>query len=804
MSGFLLELKLAMRGLRRRPWVAAAAAGSLALGFAAQIVVLSCANAVLWKPLAVPEPDRVVTIYGHSDMIGGLTNIAHPQLERLGTLDVFDGVAAFTRLHLVLETGQTAEKLGFEMVSENYFDVVRPPLELGRPPQEAGEILLGYDFWRDRFGADRDAVGKTVRLTGQPYVITGVMGREYRGSLLDYIGNPKAWISLRSQSLLPFPFLEGIDLRESWVFNWFVGVGRLRPGITAEQAQLAVAAYENRSPPPANATRRDARVFPAERANFHPSAHERVETTLALTTGLAGLLLLLGCLNASLFLVGKALNETRQAAMERALGAGGFRIVRRRFVEAILLCGAAVTAGSACAAWWIQLLAAYPPPLAYIVFRPSWDWRVWSLTAGWIALAVVVAGLAPAFVAVRGSAAPVQAMYSGPSRPARRLREGLVALQVAVAAAILIASGFVLRTIVAAHTIDPGFVPANLVMAQVEFNALGADTGKRAAVVRQSVAQLQQRPEIEQATAASLMPLTVYRKPGRVRDASGASLPAYSNLVSDSYFETLRLGLDQGRPLAAGAAGVREAVVNQTLARILDPRGDVLGRTLEVLDEEGELRNSLTIVGVARDAKYHTLWQNDIPYFYVSNDQDPGGGPAIIVRSRASVEKTWQAIRETVQGVYPQAIVSSPSTVDSQLAGLIEEQSYLAAFFGALGGIALLVAAGGLMANLYLMVAQRTREIGIRQALGASRAAVLRVVMRQGLAVAAGGLLLGLTAGYRLEQWIRPLAPGTPEGDPWPLALTFAILLLAAIAASLGPALRAARIEPWKAIRYPE
>ncbi len=802
MTGLLLELKLALRGLRRRPWAVAAAALSLALGFAAQIVVLSCANAVLWKPLPVPQPDRMVTIYGHSAMIGSLTNIARPQLERLAALDVFEGIAAFTRLQLVWESGESAEPLGIEMVSENYFDVVRPPLEMGRAPSESGEILLSYDFWRNRFAARRDTLGKVVRLTGKPYIISGVMGRGYRGSLLDYMGNPKAWISLRSQTLLPF--LEGIDLRQSWVFNWFVGVGRLRPGVTAEQAQLAVAAFEKRTPPPAGATERDARVFSAERANFHPESRSKVERTLALSTALAGLLLVLGCLNAGLFLVGKALGETRQAAMERALGAGTLRIGRRRFAEAALLCGGALLAGSALAAWWIQLLAAYPPPLAMIVFQPAWDWRVWSLTAGWTALAVLLAGMAPAFVALRGSATPVQAVYSGPSRPARRLRAALVALQVTVAAAILVATGFVLRTVMAAHTVDLGFAPGNLVMADVELYGQGADSAKRLQVVRQTLASLQQRPEIEQAAVASLMPLTIFRKPGRIRDTAGASIPAFSNTVSSNYFETLRLPLDRGRTFAAGAAGAAEAVVNQTLARVIDPRGEVLGHTLDVLNEEGDLRKRLTIVGVARNAKYHTLWQNDIPYFYDSAENDPGGSPAFLVRSRASAASAWQAIRDTVQGIYPDAIVAAPSTVDSQLAGLIREQSYLAAFFGALGGIALLVAAGGLMANLFLMVSERTREIGIRQALGASRAAVLRVVLRQGLLVAGGGLLLGLLLGNRLEEWVRPLAPGTPAGDPWPLLVTCAALLLAAIVSSLGPALRAVRIEPWTAIRHSE
>ena len=407
--------------------------------------------------MAVPDPSRVVTIYGHSKTIGSLTNIAYPHLDRLASLDVFEAVAAFTRLQIGWETGQGVEKINVEMVSENYFDVLRPRLRIGRPPREAGEVLLGYDFWKDRFGGDPGVVGRAVTSPAGTFTITGVAASDFRGTLMDYLGNPKVWLTLRSQNAIPY--LRGRDLRQDWVMNWFVGAARLRPGVTVEQAQQAVSALEKHSPIPVNATPRSARVFAAGKAAFHPSAKERVERTLALCGGLAGLLLFLGCLNAGVFLVGKALGEVRQSAMERALGASAAGIARRRFLEAAMVCGVAVLAGTACAGWWVRVLEAFPPPLAMIVVKPAWDWRVWALTLGWTVLAIAAAGAAPALVAMRGSAT-LQSAEAGTLRGTRRLREALVASQVAVAAVILIAAGFVLRTVAAAHRPNSDSTPA--------------------------------------------------------------------------------------------------------------------------------------------------------------------------------------------------------------------------------------------------------------------------------------------------------------------------------------------------------
>lgn len=803
MKSLAFDLKLAIRGLMRRPWISGAAAFSLALGFATLIVVLSCTSAALWNRLPVPNAERMVTIYGHSKTIGSLTNITWPQLERLAALDHFESVAGFTRFRLAWETSNNAEKINVEMVTDNYFDTVRPPLALGRPPLESGEVLLGFDFWRSRFGSSSAVVGTTIQLSGERYIVTGVAAENFRGTLLDYMGNPKAWITLRSENRLTF--LRGMDLRQNWMMNWFVGAARLRPGASIEAAQQATAALERESPTPVGTTMRNARLYSAAKSNFHPEAREKVERTLTFATALAGLLLLLGCLNAALFFSGKAIGEMRQAAVEYALGAGVLRIGRRRFAEAAVLCAGALAAGAALAAAGIRILESYPPPLAAIVLKPVWDWRVWGIAAAWTSLAVVVAGLAPALIAIRARTVSVTAKASGSSRPARRLTSALVAVQVAFATLILAATGFILRTVVAAHSSDLGFDTAGLVMGEVELYSQQPDAHQRAQILRSIRSRLQDRPEVGDVATSALMPLTNMRIPARVRTEGGATLPVFRNGVSASYFETLRLPLLRGSVFGAGPGAIGQAVVNETLARTLRSDGDVVGRRLDVLDVDGRPSSQpFTITGVVRDARYHTLWQQEIPYFYTSDEADPGGVPAIVVRARGSSDAAWTAIREAIKGAVPGAIVTGPQTAESQLAELIREQSYLAVFFGALGAIAVLIASGGLLAALQLMVGQRIREIGVRQALGATRALILRRVLGHGLAVALAGLIAGVAGGLYLERYLRPLAPGTPERDIVPFALTALVMLIVAVASAFAPALRAARIEPWAAIRHPE
>jgi putative ABC transport system permease protein len=795
----LLDLKLTIRSLARRPWAVAGIISSLALAIAIEIVVMSCVNAVLWRPLAVPNPEQMALIYGHSAMTGSWVNLAYLQLEALRKLEVFEDVAAFSRMQVRLEANGVAEPVNIEITGENYFQVVRPSLHSGRPPEESNEVLLSHDFWLSHYHANAAAVGQTITIERRAFVITGVMAPGYRGPLLDYLGNPKLWLPVRAETNLP-P-LHGLNLRQNWAVPFFVGIGRMKPGVTTEQAQHAVAAFERHNPPPSSATPRTTTLFPANTSNFYPGARPTVNRVLGLCTLLAWLMLLLACLNAAFFLVGKAVSEARQVSMERALGGSQARTYGRRLLESGLLGAGAFVPGALLASAATSLLRKFPPPLANIVFEPVWDWRILVIALAGTLLSVLLIAIAPILFSMRSVSTPVQSVYAGPSRAAWRLREALVAIQIAVAAIILAATGMVVRSVRAAHSVELGFNPSGLVMASVEMEGGSADAERHQASIRKIVTLLQDRAESLEVATASTMPLATTRQPSRVRNEAGLEVPAHTYTVSSSYFETLQLPLREGRSFLPGPAGANETVVNQALAERLAGNGTTIGRTLEVLDERGRVRRRLHVTGIAQNARYHTLWQDNLPFFYQSAESASGGRLAIILRSSGSEAAAWKALRDTAARVDPSALVGLPHTGNSQLAALIRDQTYLGWLFASLAAAALIIAAGGLMANFHLMIIQRARDIGIRKAIGATRGRIMSGVLGRGILVAAGGLIPGLVAAASLQRWIRPLTPGVPVDDIWPIAVSCVVLLFLAAGAVCGPALRAASIDPWTAIR---
>lgn len=269
---------------------------------------------------------------------------------------------------------------------------------------------------------------------------------------------------------------------------------------------------------------------------------------------------------------------------------------------------------------------------------------------------------------------------------------------------------------------------------------------------------------------------------------NGVAISVHRNAVSASYFETMQLPFREGRAFLPGAGGAGEAVINETLASSLAENGTAVGQTCDVLDERGELVRRLTIVGIAHDAKYHSLWLTDVPFLDESMEAGVGDSPAVIVRSRHAPLEVSEFIRREVVSINPSATVGRPQTGASRLAALTREQSYLGWLLGSVTAVALIVAAGGLMANLDLMVTQRVREIAIRQAVGATRRSVLLRVLRRGLWIALSALCLGLIGGIALQRWMAPLAPGVAPGDPWPMLFSLIAVLATSVSSVLGPA----------------
>jgi hypothetical protein len=381
--------------------------------------------------------------------------------------------------------------------------------------------------------------------------------------------------------------------------------------------------------------------------------------------------------------------------------------------------------------------------------------------------------------------ASLQSRDMGPSRKLQWMRAGLIAGQLFVVTMFLVASTLVYRSIAAAHAVPLGFDANGLTMTSFDSTVAGA-----------VVDRLRSRPEVTSVATASLMPLDSIRRPGRLRWSNGEILPIFSNAVSASYFETLRMPLVAGRGLTAGGGGASEIVVNETLARRgrLGANG-VLGATADVLDERGQAVRRVTVVGVARDARYHSLWQNDIPFVYESLDARPGGAPAIIVRSNLPARDVSELIRQEVIAQAPSATVGKYQTAASRLAALTREQTYLWGLLSLMTALALVVSIGGLVVNLQLMVTLRLREIAIRQAVGATPRSIAGAIFRWVMAVVAPPLAIALIAGFVLQDWIKPLTPGVSSGDPWPGLLSAAVVLAAALLATLKPAQRAIGVD---------
>ena len=789
----MLDLKLAIRSLIRRPWALASVVLSLALAIAVQSVVTSCVAAVLWTPLPVPAPRQMVLIYGHSRMNNTWVNIASPQLDALRQTGVFQDVSGFVRLQIGWQSDGVSEPLNAELVGDNYFAVVQPPLHMGRPPAEMNEVVVSHGFWTDRLGADPSVLGRTITLEHRPFVVTGVMDRRYRGPLLDYLGDPKVWLPLRAQP--NFPMLARLDLRHSWAMPFFVGIGRLTAGVGINEAQQAVASFESNNPPPANAIPRTATLFSSEETNFHPGSRASVVRILGFCSLLATLMVALACLNAGFVSIVKALGEARQIAVMRALGAGTMRRFAQTLIESLLICAAVSAIAVPITLAGIGLLRRYPPPLAHVVVYPELSWQVWTTALISVCAAVLCMAVA-AILASGRMTVTLQSRDMGPSRKLQWMRTGLIAGQLFVVVMFLIASTFVFRSLAAAHSAPLGFDADGLTMTPLELNAGVARErpGDAAKSVHAVLERLRARPEIESVAASSLMPLASIRRPGRVRLPSGATAAIFSNAVSASYFETLRLPLIAGRGVLPDAGGSNEIVINETLAKRIGAE-DILGAMLDVLDERGQVVKRVTIVGVSRDARYHSLWLTDIPFVYESLDGRPGDSPAIIVRSSLPHREVSEIIKREVISVAPDATVGRYDTGASRLAALTREQTWLWRLLSLMTALALVVAIGGLVVNLQLMVTLRLREIAIRQAVGAAPRSVIGQILRWDLVVVAPPLAIAVIAGFVLQDWITPLTPGVSPRDPWPALFSAAVVLTAALLATLGPMRKALGID---------
>ncbi len=802
------DLRYAARGLARSPLFTLISALSIAVGIGATTAIVTLASTLLLRPPAgVGNPDRVVSV-GRTQDGGGFDNFSYPNFA-----DYRDGATTLSGLAAVRLGTQAvslagpggAEPIEASVVSGNFFDVLQARPALGRffgpdedkVPGANPVAVLSHAFWRDRFASDAAIVGRTVRLNGSPFTVVGVAAERFQGP---FVIAPDLWLPMMATTLLG----GSAEILQNRGAVWLIAVGRLAPNATvaAAQAELgAIAARLEREFPDVNRSK-GVVVTPA---SFLPGeARKVVGGFMAMLFAIAGLVLVIASTNVAGMLLARATTRRREIAVRLAVGASRAQLVRQLVTEGVLLFVAAGAAGVLLAKWLVAALMTLVPKLPLqLALDPRIDWRVLAFALVASLVTGIAAGLVPALQTTHPDLVPALKSDAGGTGRRQRLRNALLVSQIAFSMLLLIVAGLFARTLAHARAIDAGFDPHGVQVVSLDFDLARYDTRRASAAADRLIADARALPQVTSAAFTAMLPLAGGGLGMGGVEVEGRTAPDERrgwnedwNVVTPDYFATLRIPIVRGRAFTdADREGATEvAILNETFARNLFPGQDPVGRTVKN-DER-----VLTVVGVARDSKYRTLGEGPRNFIVVAHAQRPMMRTQLIVRALPGAPLTGP-IRRLVARLDTALPILDQRTLEQHTAVSLFPQRVALSVAGSLGVVALLLALLGIYGVTAFSVAQRTREIGIRVALGADRSRVLGMVLRKGLVLTALGVGIGTLAAFGVTRLLRTLLYGVPPTDALSFAGAAALLGVAALAASWIPARRAAAVDPVVALR---
>jgi putative ABC transport system permease protein len=818
LEGFFRDLKHSLRMFRQSPGFTAAAVAALALGIGANTAIFSVVNAVMLKPMPFPDPDRIVMFLNSSPQgSGSAASPAKFQHYRQQS-DVVQDVSAFRMGVVNYTAGAAPEQLRSGQVSADYFRLLGAPVVLGRTfnadedrPNGDRVAVLGYRVWTRRFDRDPAVIGKTLVLSGDPYVVIGVLGEAF--DVQEFGQPPDVWV--------PFQ----LDPNTNNQLHYFRVMGRLKPRVSLDQAkarlQLSGAEFRQKFPnaigPNSSFT-----VQPLQQAIV-----SNVRSSLLVLVGAVSFVLLIACANVANLLLVRATSRRREIAVRLAIGAGRGRIIRQMLTESVVLSATGGAVGLFLGTIGIRALLAINTAGLPRVGRDGSlvgiDWRVVAFTTMVSAGTGILFGLIPA---LHGSRADVSATLkdsgarSGAGVRQNKTRALLVVSEVALAVILLVGSALLIRTSIALRAVDPGFDVQNVLT--MKMSLTGPQFSKSEGVdqlIRQGVEQLRAVPGVELASAACCVPLEGgYGLPFIIvgRPLEGPSHGGGGWLtVSPGYFEVFRIAVKRGRTFTDRDTGQSPAVViiNESMARRYWPNSDPLNDRLAI--GRGPMREfkdepERHIIAVVSDIRDGGLNNDPQPTMYIPQAQVPDAANALNVRltpmawvirtrgephafSAAIQERLRQATGLPVTDVRPMSEVVSLSTSRDRF------YMWLMTVFGS---AALLLAAIGIYGLMAYSVAQRTPELGIRLALGADASQVKNMVVWQGLRLALVGVAIGLASAFGLTRLIATLLFGVTPRDPLVFTAVPVVLGAVALLAVWLPARRASRVDPILALRY--
>ncbi|BDU78588.1 ABC transporter permease [Mesoterricola sediminis] len=799
MHGTLHHLRWALRSLRRSPGFAITAVLILALGIGANTAIFSLVDRVLLQPLPFPAADRLVSIEGANPARGRAINpLSAPDFQdwqRMGTQ--LEGMAGVDNTVLTYTGGGEPALVPAGQVSWNFLGLLRVQPVLGRDflPEEDREAaprvaLLTHEFWMRTFGGDPALVGRSIRLDGLDTQVVGILPPGFR--FPHRIGSARILVPLSLTK-------EQLGQRG----NHFMGaVGRLKPGATvascAQDLRAAAARLETAYPD----------------TNLHFTANvvplkDRVvlgsRGTLLVLMGAVGCVLLIACANIMNLMLARSAGRQREMAIRAALGAGPMELVRSAFAESLVIGLLGGAAGLLLARWTLAGLVGLLGSLVPGLRQPSLGAGPVAFTLGLSLAAALLFGLMPAFNLRNMRLADfLKEGKGGGGSTHPRLRGLLVASETALATALLVGAGLMLRSFQHLSTVDPGFKADHLLAARFTLPAYKyGEAARRMALLDGLLQRIRQSPGVVAASANDTTPFlgstrtSSYSLKGRTDDA----LEAIHHQVSSGYFAAMGIPVLQGRDLAPFETNA--CVVSQALARRDFPGGDVLQGAVSVAGDSGPF---LPIVGVVGTVRHDGLALAPRPevYFPAAYAQGPGANMArfaLLVRTTTAPSAMAGVLRNAVRELDPDLPVGAILTMEEAVASDRDAARSRSLLLGAFAGLALLLAGVGIYAVINFLTALRTREIGVRMALGAQVGSVLGLVLGQGLRMALGGIAAGVALSLVLGRFLESLIVGVRPWDLSTFGLVTAGLALVCAAACLLPALKAARVDPLVALR---
>jgi predicted permease len=803
MDAIIQDLRHAWRALARAPGFAIVASLSIAVGIAVNVAVFSLVNALLLRPLSVPESERLVRV-GRTTRDATFATVSLPEYRDLQTsIPAVSDLIGHFPTNAVLTVGDEPRSIWFELVTANYFSGLRVQPALGRgflpeddrAPNASPVLVISHELWRSRFGGDPSVIGRSVRLNGRAFTVIGVAPPGYRGTFTG--SNVDAWVPVMMQAVAT-PGTASLTDREG---RFLMLIGRLRPGaeLSRVKGDLAVAARR------LTALQRDTtdrvRLQVASAAGVHPFIAGIVTAFLALLQGIVLLVLLIACANLANLLLVRTAGRRRDLAIRTALGASRARLARLLLAESVLLATVGSVVGIVLAWWLGRLVERWQPPVGIpIAISLAFDGRVMAAAVVLAFVTAIAFGAGPAWSAARGNAlAELRVAGATSDRRGSRTRTILVAAQVAVATLLLAGSSLLTRSLVNGRSLDPGFDPSNIQIFAASPDLLGYDETRGRAMWNAVVERTARVPGVRAAALGLFVPLGSRGDRVQVASRSGSALELLPyNIVSPGYFRSLGIALLEGREFtSADNRGSPDAiVVSAAFSRRAFNTTHALGRTIRVADRSGRERLA-QIVGVAADIKIGSLGEAARPFVYLPFGQWYRADMRLHVRLSGDLVAT---VVDEIRAVEPDLAVDvSPMT--REMAFSLIPLRVAAGVLGTSGTVGLFLAMLGVFGLVAYAVSRRMREIGIRIALGARWGAVTRLVVLQGLRPVLIGLGVGLGLSLAAGRLVRSLLIGVGAIDPLTLVIVSVALVATALGAMMVPVRRALSVDPVVVLR---